>query len=268
MNHRPFHAVFILLPSVLFGWLAWQELVPTGTFRVSWQPGERSAFIDPIRPDQRVVDLKGTANVPQVAVTGDPVYTFVHPHRSFDYADVDVWFRNEGVPIVEAGALVSADGENESYDLQPLENLLIDRSAWKRLDQDGMVLLQRQPTYASVADFLAKPPAGKRIAAYRFDGVLPDGAARLLPSLDLDANRIDFVIARYRTPRREGDWKVGTVRIDPTHALVLRGAWKVALSVPGAADHPTKAAFFVHRLDVAFFRKDLLATLRDKLPWL
>ena len=54
MKHRLSHAAFLLLPGVLFGWLAWQELVPTGEFRLSWEPGDRSAFIDPIRPDQRV----------------------------------------------------------------------------------------------------------------------------------------------------------------------------------------------------------------------
>ncbi len=269
MNHRPFHAAFILLPAVLFGWLTWQELVPTGEFRVSWKPGVRSAFVDPIRPDQRVVDLKGTANIPQVAVVGDPVYTFIHPHRSFEYADVEVVFRNEDEPIVEAGALVSADGENEVYDLQPLENRLIDGSSWQRFDQDGLVLLQRVPSYASIADFLAKPPAGKRIAAYRYDGALPSGASRLLPSLDLDANRIDFVVARYRTPRNEDGWKTGTIRVDPSRALVMRGAWKVALSVPGIAGHSAdRFSLFLYQLHVTFHRPDLVTTLRNKLPWL
>lgn len=267
MKHRLSTLAFLLLPGVLFGWLAWQELVPTGEFRVSWEPGDRSAFIDPIRPDQRVEKPVRVEGFTGQRVIGDPVYTFIHPHREFEEVIVDVWFDPAtNVPIIEAGALVSADGENEVYDLQPVYNRLIEDSSWQRFGQDGLVLLQRVPTYASIADFLTKPPAGKRIATYRYDGVLPAGSKRLLPSLDLEKGGIDYVIARYTSPAYVShDSRLrATVRINPSLALVQRGAWKFALSVPGATETP----FTLRGLDVTFRRKDLMETLRAKFPWL
>ncbi len=267
MAHRFAHAAFVLLPGVLFGWLAWQELVPTGEFRLSWEPGDRSAFIDPIRPDQRVERPVRVEGFTGQRVTGDPVYTFIHPHREFTEVSVDIHFDPyTDVPIVEAGALVSADGDQESYDLQPVYNRLIEDSSWLRTDAGGVVLLQRKPTYASVAEFLAKPPAGKSIATYRYEGVLPVGTKRLLPSLDLDKERINFIIARYASPRISADGRVATatVRINPSLALQQRRAWKFALSVPDAETAP----FTLRGLDVTFRRKNLVDTLCDKLPWL
>ncbi len=277
MSPRPFQILIIAVPIAIFGWLGWQFLVPTGTFRVSWEPGERSAFVDPLRPDQRVqaptpLAQPGRAfppwqggNLAAQAVVGDPVYTFVHPLRRFDAVTVNVWFKDAGVPIVEAGALTKP-GPDEQYDLQPLENTLIDDSPWHRLDADGLVLLQRTPTYASIADFLAHPPAGSRMAQYRYDGLLPAGASRLLPSLDLDAAGIDFVIARYATPRTVDGWTVATFTVNPKTALRQNGAWKIVLSVPGVANPPLPPiSFVIHRMDVTMTRPNLADTLKTLL---
>lgn len=264
MSPKPIQTLIIAVPIAIFGWLSWQFLVPTGVFRASWQPGERSAFIDPIRPDQRVA-LPTTTPDPSFGkegtsqeIIGDPVYTFVHPSRHFDAVDITFTFRDQGVPIVEAGGLIKS-GPDEVYDLQPLENDLIDRSTWKRVDENGLVLLQRNPTYASIADFLARPPEGKRVASYRFDGVLPGGTSRLLPSLDLAG--IDYVIARYQTPQDAGSgWRRATVRVDPSRVLMQHGAWKVAISAPGAS---AATPLLINRINVHMVRPNLLETLKS-----
>ncbi len=258
-------AVLAAAPAVLFGWLAWQELVPGGTFRAAWEPGERSSFIDPIRPDQRVLPPSRAGGERQQAVVGDPVYTFLHPHRHFDAVSLEIRFRNEGVPIIEAGGLVQA-GPDEIYDLHPVDNLLIDGSAWPRLEEDGYALLQRQPTYASVDAFFQQPPPPERMATYRCDRCTWEGSPRLLPELDLDAAGVDFVIARYETPRQEGSWKVATVDLDPSKMLAQRGAWKVVLSAPGAGKDGR--AVVVNRLEATFRRDTLREELRKRMPWL
>lgn len=267
MKHRLSTAAFLLLPGVLFGWLAWQELVPTGEFNVSWEPGDRSAFIDPIRPDQRVEKPVQVEGFSGQRVVGDPVYTFIHPHREFSEITVAIQFDPQTeVSIVEAGALVSANGDDEVYHLQPVFNRLIEDSPWQQMTADGLVLLQRKPTYESISAFLAKPPAGSRIATYQFDQSLTKGTRRLLPTLDLEKERVDFIIARYTPPQISTDGRIATatVRIDPSLALLQRGAWKFALSVPGAQETP----FTLRGLDVTFRRKDLRETLRAKFSWL
>lgn len=264
MSPKPFQAAIIAVPIIIFGCLAWQELVPTGVFVQSWEPGQNSAFVDPLRPDQRVEPLVITPS-PSQSLIGDPVYTFFHLHRDFDEVDVRVRFKNEGVPIVEAGGL-TAPGPDEAYALQPLQNLLIDQSEWPRLDDGTLVLLQRRPVYKSPQDFLKHPPAGGRIAQYQMNAPLPSGARRLLPSLDLDAEKIDFVIAEYQTPAREGEWTVVTVPLYPHDLLLQSRAIKFAFSVPGAGQEGKRVV--IRDIRLTYKRAPLVETLRKYLPWL
>ncbi|GEM_PF-6980042 len=256
MSPRPLQLFIIALPITLFGYLAWQELVPTGTFDISWKPGQSSAFVDPMRPDQRVESPAGGAQ----KILGDPAYTFIHPHRAFDRVDMTVRFRNEGVPIVEAGGLIKT-GPDEVYALQSLENKRIDDSPWERMDDGHWVLLQRRHVYESIADFFTRPPVGSKLAAYHVEESLPMGTRRLLPALDLDAAKVDFVIAAYQTPKRDGDWFVATLPLDPNALLMERGAWKVAFSVPGAGKNG--AVFVLGGIDIVFHRANLFQTFRN-----
>ncbi len=169
-------SIIVAAPIILFGWLLGRELVLTGTFEVRHAVGEHSPFIDALLPESRV-DADGV-------MTDEPAFFFAHPHRSFDRVVAEVWFQNDVVPILELGALGNV--EAQAYDLHPLQNLLIDRSDWSRIDSDGRVLLQREPTYASVADFLADPPPVSTVATYQADigkpfvlpGYAPSSASR------------------------------------------------------------------------------------------
>ncbi|MBI4599182.1 hypothetical protein HY734_03245 [Candidatus Uhrbacteria bacterium] len=160
-------ALILLIPLGAFFWLGWQNLVSSGTFVVDRSVEERSPFMDRVLPEARTGELVQDADGDWVQpVIGDPVTFFVHPHRSFSRVDVEVWFQNEDVPIVEMGVLAQASGE--VYDLKPLQNLLIDRSSWHRLEEDGLLLLQREPTYASIGEFLRDLPERSRIATYHY----------------------------------------------------------------------------------------------------
>ncbi len=177
----------ILIPVGIFVWLLNQELVPSGTFVIAHGVNELSPFIDRILPDDRALAPAMDADGDWVqAIVGDPGYFFVHPHRSFDAVHAEVWFKNEGVPIVELGALSSPTGE--SYDLRPLQNLLIDDSSWDRMSDNGIVLLQRTHTYDSVNAFLQNPPPLGEIATYhetlaqpfRLAGYVPSSATQMV----------------------------------------------------------------------------------------
>jgi len=167
MRLRFLQFLIIVIPISIFGWLFWQELVPSGIFYVRHQVGERSPFIDRILPDQRVLPIEKDANGDVVRpIIGDPAFFFVHPHRGFNKVDVEVWFKNNKAPIVELGGLARVEGQ--VYDLQPLENLFIDQSKWLRFDQNGLVLLQREKKYESINNFITNLPPRHEIATYRY----------------------------------------------------------------------------------------------------
>jgi len=178
---RVIQGIIIAIPIAVFTWLLHQELVPSGTFVVRHTVDETSPFIDRLLPDARVKpvadDLAGDA---VQSVVGDPAFFFVHPHRPFDTVEVEVWFKNYGVPIVELGGL--ANIEADAYDLKPLENTVIDQSDWYRIEDQGVVLLQREKTYDSIADFLVDPPRRDQIATYHYTLARPYRIAGYVPS--------------------------------------------------------------------------------------
>jgi len=155
-------------PFIFGGWLLWQELVPSGVFVVEKTPGTSSPFLDDLIPGSRASSSKTDAQGDLVQVlTGDPVYLFVHPHRSFETITAEIWFKNANVPIIEFGGLVFAD--HQAFDLHPLQNLLLDQSSWSRIQEGDRLLLQRELTYHSLEDFFASPPPVEQVATYHDD---------------------------------------------------------------------------------------------------
>lgn len=167
MRHvRALQGFIWLIPIMVFGYLAWQELVPTGVFSFARTAGESSPFIDRLLPDGRVTLTSDTGARAADVVTGDPAFFFVHPHRSFEGGSAEIVFQNAGAPIIEFGGLAREDGQ--VYDLHPVQNARIDTLDWSRIEERGITLLQRTPSYDSVASFLANPPSRDQIATYHY----------------------------------------------------------------------------------------------------
>ncbi|MCR4314006.1 MAG: hypothetical protein NUV84_02035, partial [Candidatus Uhrbacteria bacterium] len=173
---RLIQLLLIAIPFVVMGWLLnnWFVLSPLGVFDVTHEVGEASPFIDELKPETRVSDVYETAGGEAVqAIQADPAFFFLHPHREdfFDQVVFDVWFQNGDLPIVELGGLAQVNPE--TYTLLPLHNRLIDESDWSRIDEEGLVLLQREKTYDSIDDFFANPPSRNDVAVYRTDFDVP-----------------------------------------------------------------------------------------------
>lgn len=164
--------VIVAVPLVLFVWLAWQELVPTGVFHVIKHPGVASAFVDRLLPDSRIENER--------LITGDPAFFFVHPHRGFETIEAEIQFKNNGARLIEFGGLAAR--EPEVYDLHPLQNTILDELDWPRITQEGITLYQRNPVFTSVGDFLAQEPERARIATYQYDLKRPFILSGYMPS--------------------------------------------------------------------------------------
>jgi hypothetical protein len=189
---RFIQTLIILIPIALFGWLLNKWLVPSGTFVVEHVVGERSPFIDELSPGNRVEEISKTPNGDAVqSIIEEPVTFFIHPHRDdFTRVDLEIWFQNDALPIVELGALAST--QPDVYALAPIHNRLIDDSSWDRIDENETVLLQRERVYDSIADFFANPPTRDRVATYRADFDAPYRVIGYQPSSVLQ--RIDVTL--------------------------------------------------------------------------
>lgn len=168
--------LLVVIPFVVMGWLLnhWLVLYPPGVFVVEHEVGKTSPFIDELKPETRVGEVFENEEGEAIqAIQSDPAFFFLHPHRKdfFDQVVFDVWFKNDALPIVELGGLARVNPE--TYTLLPLHNRLIDESRWNRIDENGLVLLQREPTYDSLTEFFADPPSREDVAVYRTDLEVP-----------------------------------------------------------------------------------------------
>ena len=172
--------VIIIIPIVLFGWLLWQDLVPTGRLSVSYDVGDLSPFVNRLLPGERALSpMKLPGGEWAQQVIDEPTYFTVEPPRHFDSIELELVWSNEAVPIVEIGGVASEDGTQIL--LEPLQNLLIEQSDWSRIEAEGTVLLQREATYDSIEQFVTNAPRDQ-IATYHYDLERPYNLAYYWPT--------------------------------------------------------------------------------------
>ena len=155
----------VLLATVF--WLFNQAVVPTGKINYFYNFNHPSHFIGQLTPVERV-DLPKNG---QQKIINQPIYFSLHTPRRFDRAKLILRYQNlSQSPIIEAGVLV--DKTIWRYELQPLENKIIDQLAlvWPTIEsKNGEILLQREKKYLTVEDFLNNLPAFEQLATYYYD---------------------------------------------------------------------------------------------------
>ena len=168
IKYLPFIRIFLWLGLAIFViWLIVMAVVPGGQITYIYDFKNRSRFISGLTPKERV----GAATAAGQKITGDPVYFTLYTPRPFRQATVTVTYRNDSrLPLLQGGVLL--DQQLWRYDLQPLNNEVINDLAaapeWGLLTDGATMLLQKNERYASVADFLARPPAPQRVAVYNY----------------------------------------------------------------------------------------------------
>jgi hypothetical protein len=171
-TNRLVQIIIILIPILLFGWLLWQDLVPTGRLVINYDVGHLSPFVNRLLPGERALPpTKLPGGIWAQQVIDEPAYFTVEPPRHFDFVELEMVWSNQSVPIVELGG--SADKDGTQITLEPLQNLLIDQSVWGRVEDGQVILLQRDQDFESVQDFLDNMPERDQIATYHYDLTKP-----------------------------------------------------------------------------------------------
>lgn len=173
MLKRLIQLIIILLPIGLFIWLLVIDIVPSGELVIRRQFNELSPYINDILPDERVLAVQYTQEGESfVTIVNDPTYFSMQlPNTDFDWVEVEIEFDGSEQRIIELGALV--DIYSRSFDLRPIQNLIIDELDWFKLVDNSTTLLQRNQDYVSIAEFLEDPPELSRIATYQAELTTP-----------------------------------------------------------------------------------------------
>ncbi len=163
-------AIIFLIPIAVFLWAFARYFSLSGTLTVHYDFRGESPMVSEFYPRGRALDREQNLRTAEVyqRIVGEPVYMDVDVPRSFDTVDVTMEYFNPDQSILEFGLVTSR--EPWAVALQPLENRVIDEAllTWNRTEtNDGIVLLQREPLYSSVEEFLASPPE-HHIATYQY----------------------------------------------------------------------------------------------------
>ena len=154
-------------------WLLYMAIVPSGkiTYVYDFANGDyqlagADKFISQLTPEERVEEIKDRSQ----KIIGDPVYFSLRLPRKFNKAKLTLEYKNESErPLLEAGVLM--DKIIWRYQLQPIENKIIDKLAlvWNVIEENGIMLLQREKKYDTLDNFLANLPLPEEIALYNYD---------------------------------------------------------------------------------------------------
>lgn len=156
--------IWLILLLIIVTFLAWQLISPTGTWTCrqefssssSWsltQFADSRSCLGIASPGERVAQGAGGP----LLMLADPVYFSVFSPRAFSRAELNITYRpslSSSTPIFEAGFL--ADKKLWRYQLKPVYNLWLERgfSGWSSLNDGKYQLIQKEPSYKTVADFL------------------------------------------------------------------------------------------------------------------
>ena len=169
--------LWLILASVV-SWLLYMAVVPNGRINYTYDFTKDSYFIKKLTPEERVKPIVGGKQT----IIGDPVYFTLCTPRRFNKAKLTLKYRHNKdtecpighsvsgyIPIIEAGVLV--DKIIWRYDLQPIENRIIDELAlvWNVIKDNGIMLLQREKIYNNINEFLNNLPARNEIALYNYN---------------------------------------------------------------------------------------------------
>ncbi|MFH0840434.1 MAG: hypothetical protein V1865_00395 [bacterium] len=159
--------IFGLILLILLAWLVIMDIVPSGEITYKYSFSKYSDFITKLHPNDRLLpEASG-----EQKIIGDPVYFSLRTPRKFEKVRLSLKYKNEAdnLPIISVGVLV--DKMLWRYLMQPIENKFIDNLAksWNVIKEDDLLLLQKDPKYSSIKDFLANLPERNRIALYNYD---------------------------------------------------------------------------------------------------
>ena len=163
----------LLLASICF--FFYMVIVPSGKIVYINDFTKENYFLGKLSPAERLI--AGDKKIENIIIA-NPVYFNLYTPRTFDKAILKYRYKNTAeTPLVETGVLV--DKNAWRYDLQPVENKLIDQLSlvWNEIsDGDEMLLIRPEIlggeagiNYSGIKDFISNPPGFDKIAAYNYN---------------------------------------------------------------------------------------------------
>lgn len=162
-------AIRLAAAAAVFGLLAYlvfQAAAPEGSLNAVSDLVRPAPFVTEPKPSERLAaPIAGPAGGYLFPLVDSPLYFDVTPPSLFDSITATVRYVNKSGALLEIGALASTI--DEQFDLRPAENRLLDSLRWSRVRSGQLTLYEREHRYASIDEFLRRPPDLSTVAVYR-----------------------------------------------------------------------------------------------------
>jgi len=165
------YKIRIVLWLLFAGFLAFllnNKIVPIGHISYFSDFNNKNYFISKITPAERI--YKKDKKTP-TEIIGDPVYFTLHAPRKFKQVKLTMDFQvtDDTVQDIQAGVL--KDKTIWRYELKPLYNRSLENlsTKWNVINENGLILLQKEKKFESINLFLKNLPTKKEIALYNYN---------------------------------------------------------------------------------------------------
>ena len=180
--------ILIAIPVLFLVYLFNKQFPLNGKLEIVYDFSRPNAFIDHLTPEERVDEIERCDgdNPPQPPLSlqragtaggrrdycqtmkSDPVYFDLELPANYDKATIELKYQSQNQPVIEIGGLVSKNVWN--FLTKPIQNTVIDEliNKWHKVQQEDVVLLQREKKYESVHSFLSNLPPINEIAIFNY----------------------------------------------------------------------------------------------------
>jgi len=146
--------IVVLILTLLLSDFAWLGKIKFNTNFKKFTP-----FVSILVPQERT-DINSFAYIKQ-----EPVYFAISLPRDFNKINFQFEYLNQGNNLIEVGMQVS----ESNWELKPLENMIINKIDWPKIEQDGLILFQREENFKTIDQFFQQLPSIEQIAVYNYD---------------------------------------------------------------------------------------------------
>jgi len=156
-------------PLILLGYLIYLDFVPSGIISFSYDFSKDSPVITNLFPANRLTDPEPdlAGNFYQ-AIIKEPVYFETRLSQKFDQARVDLTFQNPNQLFFQLGLAVLGEGD-WNYFFRPVDNKFINNLNWSRLEENNLILWQKNKKYDSLDGFLLNLDQEAKVGIYDYN---------------------------------------------------------------------------------------------------
>jgi hypothetical protein len=255
-------------------WLLWQNMAASGYFLISKDfchdlsllSGARVSsvgktdFFGNLYPINRVGNVEADErNRCFQTIFDEPVYFKVKMPRSFERVRAKIFYQNDNQSLLELGLMKDGQGAVDwQFQLKPLENQILDHLSWYKLTKGAVTLWQKKDDFKTIQQFVNNLPANKRVATFHYELA---AEAIKNPQKVIDWNRqtpmqyVDYVIAQYQPPQRNGDLKIATADFLIAPEFALDHQLEFIISAPDLGK--TQAELKIYKIELELQRGDI-----------